>query len=152
MRLQMNEVCPSGSATSDKRLSRFFDEAEQLAAEKFTTPDGARFDLPLLIIFEECEGLARQRGMDHDADLRSHPNDAAAAAGHDLAQAARQADHRDASRPTSRGCSIRATARRFGDNVEKFGRLNRAELLRGPAQAPARPAGPVVTTARRRRA
>src|SRR5439155_17333706 len=132
MRLRLPEVLSKWLGESDKRLSRFFDEAEQLAAEKFVAPDGREFDLPVLIIFEECEGLARQRGSDHDAI-------------YDRIQTV-LLQRLDTSSQKLRDKMIialfstnvpwlldEATARRFGDNVEHFGRLNRrsfCEVLR----------------------
>jgi SpoVK/Ycf46/Vps4 family AAA+-type ATPase len=132
MRLRLPEVLSKWLGESDKRLSRFFDEAEQLAGEKFATPDGREFDLPVLIIFEECEGLARQRGTDHDAI-------------YDRIQTT-LLQRLDQTSQTLRDKLIialfstnvpwlldSATARRFGDSVEKFGRLNRrsfCEVLR----------------------
>jgi hypothetical protein len=62
MRLRMPKVLSKWLGDSDKLLDRFFDEVEQLASEKFVAPDGTEWELPVLVIGEEIEGLARQRG------------------------------------------------------------------------------------------
>jgi hypothetical protein len=62
MRLRAPDVLSKWLGDSDKLLDRFFDEVEQLAAEKFNAPDGTEWELPVLVIGEEIEGLARQRG------------------------------------------------------------------------------------------
>ncbi len=53
---------------SDRNIARFFDEVEQIASETFETPDGRVLELPVLVICEEIDALARQRGSDaiHD--------------------------------------------------------------------------------------
>jgi ATP-dependent 26S proteasome regulatory subunit len=47
---------------SDRRLALFWTEVEQLAAEPWTAPDGRVWRLPVLVVLEECDGLATQRG------------------------------------------------------------------------------------------
>lgn len=51
---------------SDKNLDRFFDEIEQLAAEPFVLPDGSEILLPVLVVLEELDGVALQRGRDQN--------------------------------------------------------------------------------------
>jgi SpoVK/Ycf46/Vps4 family AAA+-type ATPase len=63
LKLRMPKVLSKWLGDSDKHLDRFFDEVEQLAAEKFVTPDGREFELPVLAIGEEIDGLARSRGQ-----------------------------------------------------------------------------------------
>jgi ATP-dependent 26S proteasome regulatory subunit len=63
MKLRMPKVLSKWLGDSDKHLDRFFDEVEQLSAEKFLTPDGREFELPVLVIGEEIDGLARSRGL-----------------------------------------------------------------------------------------
>lgn len=47
---------------SDKNVDRFFNDVEELAGQKFIAPDGTEWELPLLVIGEEVDGLARVRG------------------------------------------------------------------------------------------
>ena len=67
LRLRMAEVLSPWLGESDKNLDRFFTEVLQVADEKFVAPDGRSHVLPVLAIIEEADGLARQRGQDHDA-------------------------------------------------------------------------------------
>jgi ATP-dependent 26S proteasome regulatory subunit len=64
-RLRMSEVLSCLLGESDKNLARFFKEVEQMADEEFEYK-GKRFRLPVIAIIEEVDGLARNRGMDHD--------------------------------------------------------------------------------------
>lgn len=68
MQLRVPEVLSRWVGVADQNIARFFDEAAQLAAEPFTTPDGREVELPLLLIIEECDAWARERGEDgiHD--------------------------------------------------------------------------------------
>lgn len=68
LKLRASEVLSKWVGSSDRNLARFFDEVEQVAAEPFVAPDGRRFELPVLVICEEIDALARQRGQDsiHD--------------------------------------------------------------------------------------
>lgn len=54
--------------SSDRNLARFFEEIRQLAAQPFEGPDGRVHELPVLVICEEIDALARERGEDgiHD--------------------------------------------------------------------------------------
>ena len=62
LRLRMPQVLNKWLGESDKRLNRFFEEIEQLAAEPFVAPDGKKWYLPVLAIAEEIDALARARG------------------------------------------------------------------------------------------
>lgn len=51
---------------SEKNWERVLNEAEQLADETFTTPDGRQFKLPVLIVLEELDGLGRARSSSQE--------------------------------------------------------------------------------------
>ncbi len=63
-RLQSSQIYSMWLGESDKNLDRFFSEVEQMADEKFVAPDGKEFVLPVLVIIEELDGLAKARGQD----------------------------------------------------------------------------------------
>jgi ATPase family associated with various cellular activities (AAA) len=73
MRLRSADVLSKWLGESDKNIGRFFKELEQLAAETFEAPDGRVWKLPVLVIAEEIDALARSRGEDgvHDRILAS---------------------------------------------------------------------------------
>src|SRR5262249_30185388 len=58
LRLRMAQVLSKWLGESDKQLDRFFDEIDQLADQRFVAPNGKEYVLPLLVIGEECDGLA----------------------------------------------------------------------------------------------
>ncbi len=60
--LSCSDVLDPYLGVSDKNLARFFNEVEHLAAEPWTAPDGRTFRLPVLVVLEEVDGLAAQRG------------------------------------------------------------------------------------------
>ena len=66
-RLRQSQVLSMWLGESDKNVDRLFDEIEQLADQPFKTPDGRQFRLPVLVIIEEADGMARARNHDHDA-------------------------------------------------------------------------------------
>ena len=63
-RLRISEVLSMWLGESDKNLDRFFAEVEQMADEPFTAADGKQYKLPVLVILEEIDGIARARGTD----------------------------------------------------------------------------------------
>jgi ATP-dependent 26S proteasome regulatory subunit len=65
-RIRSSQVLSMWLGESDKNVDRMFDEIEQLAAEPFRVPGARRFELPLLVVMEEADSLARARG-DHEA-------------------------------------------------------------------------------------
>jgi len=108
---------------ADQNLERFFDEIEQLAAEPFVASDGTAFELPVLVVLEEIDGLARQRGEEAIYDR--------------IMTTALQ--RLDPSRPELRNSFVIVVAtsnvahqcdhaflRRVSGKIEKFGRLSRA--------------------------
>lgn len=68
LRLGSAEVLSKWLGESDKNIGRFWDQVETLADEVFEAPDGRLWELPVLVICEEIDALARQRGSDsiHD--------------------------------------------------------------------------------------
>lgn len=121
-RLRMSEVLSMWLGESDKNLSRFFSEVEQLAAERFTGADGKEYQLPVLAILEEVDGLAQARGHDpiHDRILTT------------VLQCldTTRVDLKDKLiiylGTTNEPQQVdRAFFRRIGGSVEHFGRLNR---------------------------
>lgn len=63
-KLKMSAVLSQWLGGSDKNIDRFFDEIEQLAAEEWEAPDGKKYELPVLVILEEIDGIARTRGQE----------------------------------------------------------------------------------------
>jgi ATP-dependent 26S proteasome regulatory subunit len=61
LRLRSAQYLSKWLGESDKRLDRFFDEAVQLAKEKFVWK-GRQWSLPVICRCEEIDGLARARG------------------------------------------------------------------------------------------
>ncbi|HEY2952915.1 MAG TPA: ATP-binding protein [Verrucomicrobiae bacterium] len=122
-KLRMNEVLSKWLGDSDKNLSLFFKEVEQLAAEPWIAPDGKSWTLPVLSILEELDGLSRARNQDEPVYGR-------------ILTTALQA--LDSTREELRGRFIifigttnepqlvdSAFMRRIGGTAEQFGRLDR---------------------------
>lgn len=61
-RLRPSKVLSQWLGQSDKNIDRFFDEIEQLASTPWTAPNGTEHELPVIVILEEVDGLARSRG------------------------------------------------------------------------------------------
>lgn len=70
LRLRPSEVLSKWLGESDKRIDRLFDEIERLSEEVFITPDGREFHLPVIVIGEEIDALARTRGVGEDVHDR----------------------------------------------------------------------------------
>ncbi len=68
MQLRVSDVFSKWVGESDKNIARFFKEAAELAAQPVIAADGREVEAPILILVEECEAIARQRGDDaiHD--------------------------------------------------------------------------------------
>jgi ATP-dependent 26S proteasome regulatory subunit len=62
-KLRLSQVLSMWFGESDKNVDRFFQEVEEMAEQKFTY-DGREFTLPVLVILEEVDGVARARGQD----------------------------------------------------------------------------------------
>src|SRR6185503_16075068 len=63
-RLVPSQIYSMWLGESDKSMARFFEEIEQAADEKFLAPDGREWTMPVLVILEEIDGVARARGQD----------------------------------------------------------------------------------------
>jgi SpoVK/Ycf46/Vps4 family AAA+-type ATPase len=68
LRLRAGSVLSKWYSESEKQLDKFFDEVEQLADEYFELPNGQMVLLPVIVICEEIDGLARTRGSDSVSD------------------------------------------------------------------------------------
>ncbi len=66
MRLNASQILSKWLGDSEKNFARFFDESIELARRPFTAPDGKVHNLVCFLVLEECDGLGRQRGTDHD--------------------------------------------------------------------------------------
>lgn len=64
LRLSGSNVLSHWLGASDKNIAALLDAALSLADEKLVGPDGREHLLPVLVIGEEIEGLARARGND----------------------------------------------------------------------------------------
>jgi ATP-dependent 26S proteasome regulatory subunit len=126
IRLRMPEVLSRWLGDSDKNLDRFFNEVEQLAGDRFVGADGREYTLPVLVILEEIDGLARSRGQDpiYDRILTT------------------ALERLDTTRPGLREKLILFVAttnvpqqvdaaflRRVGGTIEHFGRLKRSAFV-----------------------
>lgn len=68
MRFRPSKILSKWLGDSDKAIDRFFDEMEELGAEVFEDPKGRKWQLPILAIFEEADGMARERGEEQVYD------------------------------------------------------------------------------------
>jgi ATP-dependent 26S proteasome regulatory subunit len=64
MRLKASTVLSQWLGKSEKNIARFFNEIEQLAMQPFVSPEGKEFHLPVIVVLEEIDGLARHRGQE----------------------------------------------------------------------------------------
>jgi SpoVK/Ycf46/Vps4 family AAA+-type ATPase len=110
---------------SDKQIERFFDEAEQLADVPFETPDGRKIQLPVLVIIEECDAIARTRGGGETDAIHDRIQTT-------LLQRFDPTSPRLRDKPIIFICTTNAPAlcdpafvRRAGGTIERFGRLAR---------------------------
>jgi ATP-dependent 26S proteasome regulatory subunit len=61
IRVKMSEHLSEWLGRSDKNFDQLFDDIQALAAEEVETASGERIRLPITVIFEEVEGIARRR-------------------------------------------------------------------------------------------
>jgi hypothetical protein len=122
MRLKSSTVLSKYLGESDQRIARFFKEVDQLAAETFEAPDGRVWELPVLVIAEEIDSIARSRGEDgvHDRIMASLLE------GLDPGRAVFR-DHLVFLLATTNTSHLvdMAVIRRIGGQIERFGLLNR---------------------------
>jgi ATP-dependent 26S proteasome regulatory subunit len=64
MRLKASTVLSQWLGQSEKNIARFFQEIEQLSAQPFVPAKGKAFRLPVIVVLEEIDGLARHRGQE----------------------------------------------------------------------------------------
>ncbi|MHC4948427.1 MAG: AAA family ATPase [Planctomycetota bacterium] len=65
LRLRMSKLLSKWLGESDRNADRLVDEIEALSAVTVTGPNGT-FELPVIVLFEEVDGIARARGEDHE--------------------------------------------------------------------------------------
>jgi ATP-dependent 26S proteasome regulatory subunit len=66
VRVKVAELLSEWLGRSDKNIEELFDDLYAVAREEVETTSGERLRLPVVVLLEEVEGLARQRGR-HDA-------------------------------------------------------------------------------------
>jgi ATP-dependent 26S proteasome regulatory subunit len=62
MRLKASTVLSEWLGKSEKNIARFFSEMEQLSKQPFIASEGKSIKLPVIVVLEEIDGLARHRG------------------------------------------------------------------------------------------
>lgn len=65
VRVKIAELLSEWLGRSDKNIEELFDDIQAIASEEIETAQGEKVRLPVVVILEEIEGLARQRGR-HD--------------------------------------------------------------------------------------
>lgn len=125
MQLRVSEILSKWVGSSDRNIARFFAEAAEVAAETLLLADGTQMEMPLLLIIEECDAWARERGEDpiHDRIQTT------------LLQKLDPAQPLFQERIVFVLCTTNtpdlidsAFVRRVGGKVETFGRLQRSSL------------------------
>lgn len=61
IRVKTSELVSEWLGRSDKNFDQLFDDILELAAEEIETASGERIQLPITVIFEEVDGIARRR-------------------------------------------------------------------------------------------
>jgi hypothetical protein len=62
VRAKTSELLSYWFGQSDKNIDEFFNDIQYLASQEVTTADGRRLRLPVVVLFEEVEGVATRRG------------------------------------------------------------------------------------------
>ncbi len=68
VRVKTAELLSEWYGRTDKNIEELFDDIQYLAGQEFTTADGSTCKLPVTVILEEAEGLAKRRG-EHDGGV-----------------------------------------------------------------------------------
>ena len=66
IRLKMSKLLSHWLGQSDQNADKLVDEIGQLCTHTVTAPDGREVELPVIVIIEELDGIARRRGLDQD--------------------------------------------------------------------------------------
>ena len=66
IRLKMSKLLSQWLGKSDKNADRLVDEITELAGHTVTDASGRTVELPVIVVLEEFDGIARRRGLDHD--------------------------------------------------------------------------------------
>ena len=66
IRLKMSKLLSQWLGKSDENADRFVDEITELCGLTVTDVSGRTVELPVIVVLEEFDGIARRRGLDHD--------------------------------------------------------------------------------------
>ncbi|MEE9128052.1 MAG: ATP-binding protein, partial [Planctomycetota bacterium] len=66
LRLRASEILSKWYGEAEANVDRFFDEVDGLCEDRITNRAGKEFEAPVVVIAEEIDGLARERGSSHD--------------------------------------------------------------------------------------
>jgi len=66
LRLKMSKLLSRWLGQSDQNADKLVDEMVALCRHTVTTSDGRQMELPVILIMEEFDGIARRRGLDQD--------------------------------------------------------------------------------------
>jgi len=66
LRLRASEINSKWFGQAERNVDSFFDEVEALSQERLQGPDGRYYQVPVLVVAEEIDGLTRERGSSHD--------------------------------------------------------------------------------------
>jgi hypothetical protein len=66
LRLKMSKLLSQWLGQSDRNADKLVDEIVALCRHTVTAADGREIELPVIVIMEELDGIARRRGLDQD--------------------------------------------------------------------------------------
>jgi len=66
IRLRMSKLLSQWLGKSDENADRLVDEIIELCGHTVTDVSGRTVELPVIVVLEEFDGIARRRGLDHD--------------------------------------------------------------------------------------
>ncbi len=64
VRAKTSDLLSQWFGETDHRIDEFFNDLHWLASQEFETADGRKLKLPVVVVLEEFEGLAKRRGAD----------------------------------------------------------------------------------------